>query len=275
MKVFTMKYFDYHIHNRISFDSEETLSEHCRNALARGLDEIALTNHYELDMVLQGTAEPPDLEAEERELQKAREEYAGKLTILRGIELGQPDYDLCAARRLIAQREYDVVLGSLHNGMRGIDFYYMNCDDYTDSELIQLWEGYLSLLARIARTAEIDVLTHILYPLRYIKAERKGCLPMGLSYFEPIFKGLIERGIALELNTSALRSGTLPEPDPCGRLLRFYRALGGEYLSVGSDAHRACDIGKGVKEAHELARASGFRYLTTFRKRQKILEAIS
>lgn len=270
-----MKFFDYHIHNRISFDSEEPLINHCENALKRGLNEIALTNHYELDMVVQGRTAPPDLEAEERELQEAREKYAGKLTILRGIELGQPHYDLGAAKKLIAEREYDIVLGSLHNGMKGEDFYFLNYHDYTDEELIRLWEDYLVLLADIAWNADIDVMTHILYPLRYFEAKRKACLPMELVLFEPIFKGLIARGIALEINTSALRSGALPEPDPGLRLLKFYRSLGGEYLSVGSDAHRARDIGKSQTEARALAEAAGFGYLTTFRKRQKILEALS
>ena len=47
-----MKLFDYHTHNEISFDSEATLLGHCEWAVKKGLAEIALTNHHELDMVL-------------------------------------------------------------------------------------------------------------------------------------------------------------------------------------------------------------------------------
>ena len=57
-----MKLFDYHTHNEISFDSEATLLGHCEWAVKKGLAELALTNHYELDMVLLGTAEAPDPE---------------------------------------------------------------------------------------------------------------------------------------------------------------------------------------------------------------------
>lgn len=269
-----MKRFDYHTHNHISFDSKETLIGHCEAALQKGLHEFAVTNHYELDMVESGKEKGPDLALEEIELQEARERYAGKLTILRGIEIGQPDYDSAAAKKLIGAREYDIVLGSLHNGLHGLDFYYMNPDEYTNAQLCELWEAYLVLLAKIARTADIDVLTHILYPVRYVPLERSACFSMELAHFEPIFKALIERGIALELNTAAIRKGVMTVPDPGLKLLKFYRALGGQYISIGSDAHVACDLGANFDDACELAKAAGFTHLTTFRKRQKIMEAL-
>ncbi len=269
-----MKRFDYHTHNHISFDSKETLIGHCEAALQKGLTEFAVTNHYELDMVENGTSDAPDLVLEEAELQEARERYAGKLTILRGIEIGQPDFDSIAAKKLVDARDYDIVLGSLHNGLNGLDFYYMDSDEYSDTELSELWDAYLVLLAKIARTADIDVLTHILYPVRYVRRERAACFSMELARFEPIFRSLIERGIALELNTAAIRKGAMNVPDPGLKLLGFYRALGGEYITVGSDAHVACDLGANFDDACALAKAAGFTHLTTFRKRQKILEAL-
>jgi len=250
------------------------LQEHCEAALQKGFTEFALTNHYELDLVESGKEKAPDLALEEIELQEARERYAGKLTILRGIEIGQPDYDSAAAKKLVDAREYDIVLGSLHNGLHGLDFYYMKPEEYTEGQLCELWEAYLVLLAKIARTADIDVLTHILYPVRYVPAERSACFSMDLVRFEPIFKALIERGIALELNTAAIRKGAMTTPDPGLKILKFYRALGGEYISIGSDAHVACDLGANFDDACELAKAAGFTHLTTFRKRQKIMEAL-
>ena len=97
---------------------------------------------------------------------------------------------------------------------------------------------------------------------------------MDLVRFEPIFRALIERGIALEINTAAIRKGKMTVPDPGIDLLKFYRALGGELLSVGSDAHVATDLGANFDDACALAKEAGFGYLTTFRNRQKIMEAI-
>lgn len=269
-----MKLFDYHTHNEISFDSKASLLEHCASALQKGLSEIALTNHYELDMVLLGTSKAPDLEKEETLLLEAKEAFAGRLEVLRGIEIGQPAYDPEAARKLVAQRNYDVVLGSQHNGKGNIDFYFMDCKTLSDDYLRELWEAYLADLLTIAEKAEVDVLTHILYPVRYVEKERQHCFPVTKEAFEPVFKALIHRGIALEINTAAVRKGALPEPDPCMELLTFYRSLGGEYITLGSDAHISPDVGANFKEAVALAEGAGFRYLTRFRNRQKIMEAI-
>jgi histidinol-phosphatase (PHP family) len=269
-----MKLFDYHTHNEISFDSEATLLGHCEWAVKKGLAEIALTNHHELDMVLLGTAEAPDLEKEEALLLEAKEVYAGRLDVLRGIEVGQPSYDREAFRKLVTARDYDIVLGSQHNGKGNIDFYFMDCKSMSDDYLRELWDAYLEDLLSIAKTAEVDVLTHILYPVRYVEKERRHCFPVTRDAFEPVFKALIERGIALEINTAAVRRGVLATPDPCLDLLTFYRELGGEYLTLGSDAHISPDVGAHVKEAAALAEQAGFRYLTRFRQRNKIMEAI-
>ena len=269
-----MKYFDYHIHNQISFDSEASLLDQCEEALRKGLSEIALTNHYELDFVLQGTASAPDLALEEQLLLAARERFRDRLTIRRGIEIGQPTYDLAAARELMSARDYDVVLGSMHNGLGGLDFYYMRSEDYTDDQLRAIWVDYVNQLFEVATKGEMDVLTHVMYPRRYLEETRRHCFAPTKEQFEPIFRALIQRGIALEINTAAVRKGVLATPDPCLDLLTFYRELGGEYLTLGSDAHFSPDVGAHVKEAAALAEQAGFRYLTRFRQRNKIMEAI-
>jgi histidinol-phosphatase (PHP family) len=209
-----MKYFDYHLHNEISFDSEAKLLDQCEEALRKGLSEIALTNHYELDFVLQGTASAPDLVLEEQLLLEAQERFRGRLTIRRGIEIGQPAYDLAAARALMSARDYDVVLGSMHNGLGGLDFYYMRSEDYTDDQLRAIWEDYVNQLLEVATKGEMDVLTHVMYPRRYVEESRRHCFAPTKEQFEPIFRALIQRGIALEINTSAVRRGAAKRPDP-------------------------------------------------------------
>ena len=270
-----MKYFDYHIHNEISFDSEASLLDQCEEALRKGLSEIALTNHYELDFVLQGTASAPDLALEEQLLLAARERFEGRLTIRRGIEIGQPTYDLAAARALMSARDYDVVLGSMHNGLGGLDFYYMRSEDYTDDQLRTIWVDYVNKLFEVATKGEMDVLTHVMYPRRYLEETRRHCFTPTKEQFEPIFRALIQRGIALEINTSAVRRGVAKRPDPELEFLTFYRELGGEYLTVGSDAHVAPDVGADYRDAFLLAREAGFRYMTRYCQREKIMEALT
>lgn len=271
-----MALIECHLHNRISFDGapDATLDAVCASALQVGVGTLALTNHYELDAVLAGWSQAPDHAAEEAELLAAREKYAGRLQILRGIELGQAYASLEESEKLLRARPYDVVLGSVHLLSGGRDFYdYRNAATLSDGEFRAMWEEYLTLLLENASVSPVDVQTHITYPLRYLPAERReritGMPGKARERYEPILRKLVERGIALEINTSTVRrpDAHLPEPDPGLDLLRFYRELGGELLSIGSDAHRTSDVGAGLREGALLAEEAGFRYLTVYRER--------
>lgn len=50
-------------------------------------------------------------------------------------------------------------------------------------------------------------------------------------------------------------------------LLELYRDCGGELITLGSDAHRPEDVGKGIAQAQELLRTVGFRYFTVYHRR--------
>ncbi len=271
-----MALIDFHLHTHISFDCDptSTLTGVCESALRVGIGALALTNHYELDGVLAGHMQPPDHAREERELLEARETFAGRLELLRGIELGQPYASLEETERLLAARPYDVVLGSVHHLSNGVDFYDVRHANLSDVALRAMWEDYLSLLYTVASKTPVDVQTHICYPLRYLPVEKRQAIT-GLpgnerEQFSPIFRKLAERGLALEINTAALRSpaAQLPVPDPGLELLKLYREQGGEFLTLGSDAHVPGDVGTGLREGARLAGEAGFRYLTVFRERK-------
>ena len=74
---------------------------------------------------------------------------------------------------------------------------------------------------------------------------------------DPILKTLIEKGKGLECNTGGLRYG-LGHPNPCEDILRRYRQLGGEILTIGSDAHSPEQVGYGFQTASRLLAACGF-----------------
>jgi histidinol-phosphatase (PHP family) len=55
----------------------------------------------------------------------------------------------------------------------------------------------------------------------------------------------------------------------------MYKELGGEIITVGSDAHRAEDVGKGVKNCIEIIKEAGFKYIITFNNRTPIFNKIN
>ena len=84
--------------------------------------------------------------------------------------------------------------------------------------------------------------------------------------FDKILSVLIENGKGIELNTGGFRSG-LSQPNPCVEILKRYRALGGEIITVGSDAHAPKDIAADFDRACALLKECGFAYYCVFQKR--------
>ena len=57
-------------------------------------------------------------------------------------------------------------------------------------------------------------------------------------------------------------------------ILRWYVEMGGERVTLGSDAHRPEQVGSHLETALDIARSAGLKYLTHFEKRQPRLVAM-
>jgi histidinol-phosphatase (PHP family) len=60
----------------------------------------------------------------------------------------------------------------------------------------------------------------------------------------------------------------MKEAHPCTAVIKRYRELGGEIITVGSDAHRAADITSGFDFAAAVLKDCGFDYYTIFEGRK-------
>jgi len=132
----------------------------------------------------------------------------------------------------------------------------------------QAYLPYFEDLLRAAQSGLGDVLGHLDLVKRYGTRHYGRFEPTAFEEeIRAVLRAAIETGTGLELNTSGLRQSP-GEPYPSLTVLEWYRALGGELLTIGSDAHRAEDLGAGLDEALALARQAGFRALATFERRQ-------
>ena len=161
--------------------------------------------------------------------------------------------------------ELDFVIGSLHSqsakaGGRGIFTAARACTAREDGAAIL--EDYMDMLEDLVQTKGWDVLGHVIYPLRYIPAEHGLDLHPWWDRLAEIFRAVISQGKGIELNTSA---GTTV--DQWREVLALYRDLGGEVLTLGSDAHRPQFMAAAFPQALELLRALGFRWLCVYRQR--------
>ena len=255
-----MQQIDFHMHSNASFDGTASATDMCAAAVSRGLYAVAITDHVDLIGYAQ-TGE--DRLAMSREgADAAKVAFAGKLRVARGVELGGIVDDPVGAARVLTARDYDVVIGSVHILPDGTDPYSCRLDA---SRVNQALDGYFESCRRLAHADGFDILGHLTYPLRYITAE---ACPQDLSRWGDVIDDtlatLAAKGRALEINTSGLRRESYRRTDPPAQIVRRFRELGGQYLTVGADAHYTQDVGAGFEEAVTIAKQAGFTGLTCY-----------
>lgn len=264
---------DCHCHSEWSFDGCEKTDDLCEQAIKLGLNIITVTDHCEAN----GWNTPEDSEFGNfselipqsiKHLKESQKKYSSQIKLLRGIELGQAMQDLSSADKALALDDYDFVLGSVHNVRNTKDFYWL---EYTEDFAKEILYTYFNEVLEVAEWNKFDSLAHITYPLRYIVGEHKVNVDINdyLYIIDEIFKTLIKNNKALEVNTSGLRQKigvTMPDRF----LLSRYKSLGGEYVTIGSDAHTVADLGKGINEGLHLLKEIGFTHYTYFEKHKPV-----
>ena len=264
------KKLDLHTHTDNSFDGNHSTMFLCEQAVLSGLRGIAFTDHIEIDSFVEGNFEKQALQSY-FEIVKARSAFLGKLLVFAGVELGQPTYDTETAEKLINTLKYDFVIGSIHNLRGRQDFYFMDFTETSDDEIKAMLTEYFEEELLLSNYGNIDTLAHLTYPLRYIcgDCKREVDLRDYSDIITKILKSVISNGISLEVNTSGLRqkiASTLPNEE----IIAQYRALGGELITVGSDAHYAEHLGVGMDETFDLLKKCGFKKITFYQKREPI-----
>lgn len=259
---------DLHTHSKYSFDADTApaeISDMAASAMHAGVEILAVTDHYDLFR-----AAPPircDIAAIQADIAAAQKQFAGQVELLYGIELGQPHANPTQAEALLSRFSFDVVIGSLHAMPNDLDLYD---HDWANLDGDAVLREYFDEVLRMVQFGGFDVLAHLDYPLRVMK--RPGVHPSFDGFrdaIRPILQETVRRGYALECNAATLFSW-MERPGPDRWVLEEYRRLGGTRICLGSDAHRACDIGRGFDVYRDYLRALGFDHLTFFRRRRPV-----
>ena len=257
---------DYHLHSTGSPDGTMTIPEIAAVAVERGLQEICITDH--LDTIYWQTYAPRDSfdwAASLKQLSQAREQYGSQLEIRLGAELGEATIAFDRAEKLLSDApDLDFVIGSVHTAgekFHFMDYYYLEKRDEAYYQAVM--DDYLDETVKLVRWGKFQVLGHPTLPLRYIKNNAGLTLSFDdrMDRLEEIFSLIIPKGIGLELN---INRGDFPLPSPA--ILRRYREMGGEIVTIGSDAHDPRYIGVQVRECQELLRQCGFTHFAAYRR---------
>ena len=261
---------DYHLHSRISPDASASMTEMAEAAIRQGLQEICFTDHVE--PIWFGSTAPRktyDWAPLTEEFRAAQAAVGDRIRLRLGVELGDAVWDLDRSEAIMARAPaLDFVIGSIHilsEQMDGRDLYSLAPRD--EAETQACLADYLCQIQRLARWGGFHVLGHLTLPLRYLN-ENRG---MHVSFdgfeaeMEDIFRTIIPKGIGIELNTNR---GNTPLPD--AKWLKLYRGMGGEVITLGTDAHTPAAVGCAIREGQALLRECGFRRFCTFRQGQPV-----
>ncbi len=264
-----------HTHNSPDADPNSVL-ERCSAALDAGLSVMAVTDHCEVNRFFSlahygerhseydtydfGAA----FEASMQENTAAKEQCPSGLTLVCGIELGQAILDLPMANHIVSDKRLDFVIGSIHQLENHEDFAFL---DYNSLDVNELLHRNFAAIQALAQTDTYDVIGHITYALRYIA---NAGIQVDMAPFRDeiaeIFKTIIAKDKGIEVNTSGLRQ-SYGDCFPTLEYLKLYHDLGGDILTVGSDAHTNADLGSGIDAGLDMARAAGFQCVCYFENR--------
>jgi histidinol-phosphatase (PHP family) len=248
-------------------------------ACALGIKHFTLTDHVEIEKYGKDKWDYAAAVNKSYDVyREIKERFKGKMNVYYGAELGQPLYNPALADKLLAEHDYDFVLGSQH---RTKTYPYLNKVPDTDEDRKRCLDEYFEEELALAKWGKFCSLSHLTFPLRFLTVDisrkepvintdkpfRTVDMTVYDGIIDEILRTIISKDIALEVNSSGIRKG-LGVPMPCEEYVARYREMGGRMITLGSDAHRVSDVAADMPECIEMLKKLGFSEICIFDKKQ-------
>ena len=245
--------FDYHMHTRVSFDAHETGEAMAKAALANGLKEICFTDHIDYDPLGKMGCMAFDTAVYNAEYDHL--EVPG-LKIRRGMEFGMAADNVEQFKLDLQRRHFDFA------------------EYWSDKTIFQAERRYLeTTLECVQIHNDFDVLAHLTYIAKAQSHPAHRPVPFGdhREIIDEILRIVAAKGKGLEMNTSGMDrcGGFLPTAD----IFRRFKELGGQIVTIGSDAHTCSRVGQYAFEVCETLK-DVFGYVCTFEDRKPIFHKL-
>lgn len=258
--------WDVHMHSQFSGDSDAPQEDMILTAKDVGLGGICFTDHLDIDYPDDPTLFLLDLPNYTASVLALQEKYRDKFPVRLGIELGLQPHLAGLHGDILSQYPFDFVIGSSHV-VHGFDPYYP--EFYTGRREEDCYREYFeSILENIKAFDGFDVYGHIDYVVRYGPTKNENYnWTQYQDIIDEILRLLISKGKGIEINTGGFKYG-LGHPNPTEDIIRRYRELGGEIITIGSDAHATQHIAFDFKKVTPILKEAGFEYFTVFKRRK-------
>lgn len=252
---------DTHVHTEFSGDSSAPVRSQIEKALSLGMKELCITDHHDPDA-------PSDinftlnLNQYVSAIQSLQSEYQARIALRLGIELGLQLHIAPRLQQITESYPFDYIIGSNHFVDRMDPYFPAYFEGKTEEEGYRRY--FESTLERIQAIPDFDVLGHLDYVVRYgPNKNRNYSYNKYQDLIDPILKNLVETGRGLECNTGGYKYG-LGHPNPTEEILKRYLELGGEIITIGSDAHDPVHLAFDFARAKKVLTGLGFRYYAVY-----------
>ncbi len=258
--------FDFHLHSNISFDTDYPADIMIKKAEDLKLKEICFTDHYDYW---------PDQNQEPYlfSLDDYNNTYnlKSKIKVRKGIEFGLTEWNAPKLNELLKKQNFDFVIGSVHYLKSGDPYDKPFWENRTVEDALTVYFEEMYNCVKIHN--QFNVLGHLTYISKCPPNPSKKPIPFNKysDITDEIMKELIKKGIGLEVNTSGIDSCGVFLPD--SDYLKRFKELGGEIVTIGSDAHNDKRVGQYTAEALEMLK-NIFGYVCTFEERKPIFHKL-
>lgn len=258
---------NYHMHTNFSDDSNYPMKDCIERAISLGFDEICFTEHIDHGCP---TSFCCDCASYHKTFKQYQKDFQEQIALKFGIEFGFQSHHKEYFKNIFNNYPFDFVLMSFHQvedrELWNQDFQSGKTQD--EYNRIYFEEMYNSVKC----FEDFSVLAHMDLMRRY---DRYGEYPFEKSkeQIEEILKLLINKGKGIEVNTSSFRY-RLSDLTPSREVLKLYKELGGEIITVGSDSHRAEQVGTQVTYVRKILKDMGYKYFCTFDKMQPVFNEL-
>jgi histidinol-phosphatase (PHP family) len=250
---------DLHVHSEWSWDAlRGSMEATCARAQELNLKAVAFTEHADYSELCEGAR--MNVEGYLDAVDRCRKRFSG-LSILTGVELGEPHRHLVEVEGVLGRGRFDTVLGSVHSVLVGgetLEFSELGSEPEIHPQ--GLMRGYCEeLVALVDSPIPFEILAHLEYPRRFWPATWPRYQSSDYrDLLQEVLAAAALRGLTLEFNTT--RGGSADRClCPAPEVLQWWREVGGTSVSFGSDAHDATKVGAGFEEAALLATRAGFK----------------
>lgn len=228
------------IHNHTTYsDGRNTVEEVIQSALKEGLQIVGISDHFDPYVAQEVCLQPEEVSVYLKEIRTLSEKYPIK--VLAGLELGLQTEGI-----LWPGEEMDYYIYSVHTVPGRPDL----------KTLENPWDIYLQeAISAVDLIDRPGFLGHLDFLRRHIPKAKP---PKPGQLMDTLLMKLVSNHVGLELNTSGWMYG-IGDPSPQPWVIERYIDLGGRFVTVGSDSHRASQIGNFTVKALSLLRKMGIK----------------